>query len=125
MTEKEKNLAGALRQKGVSYSAIADSLGVSRDAVKSYLRRAKEVEEEHFCAQCGKSIETLKHQNRRFCSDTCRTRWWNENQSRKLPFIGKCAYCHKEFGMRRRNEKKYCSHACYIAARFKLGDAND
>jgi endogenous inhibitor of DNA gyrase (YacG/DUF329 family) len=42
-----------------------------------------------------------------------------------MPYTANCACCGKEIQMRRKGERKYCSHRCYIAARYKDGGGND
>ena len=125
MTNKQKATIDRLVQQGESITAIAETMGLSKSAVKSYLYRSTEKEGRAFCAQCGKAMDTYKRPTRRFCSDACRTRWWNHHQQKTLAFTGICAYCHHEFRMRRNGEKKYCSHACYIADRFQSGEHRD
>jgi hypothetical protein len=55
-----------------------------------------------------------------FCSDECRLTWWNQNKYREggKPRTFKCLNCGKEFQAFVVKERKYCSHACYIEARF-------
>jgi len=125
MTNKQKATIDRMVQQGESSTAIADVMGLSKSAVKSYLYRSTEKEGRAFCVQCGKTMDTYKRPSRRFCSDDCRTRWWNQHQQKTLPFTGICAYCHHEFRLRRLGEKKYCSHACYIADRFRSGEHHD
>ena len=122
MTEKDKKQVILLRQRKVSYTDIANSLGLSKDAVKSFLYRYRSTVPKKACEMCGKPIDISSHKNQRFCSDICRTRWWDANQSRQKPFVGICVFCHKEFRMRKKNEKKYCSHNCYSLDRYKAGD---
>ena len=125
VTKKQKETIDRMVQKGESGTAIAEATGLSKSAVKSYMYRNTEKEGRSFCVQCGKTMDTDKRPSRRFCSDNCRTRWWNAHQQKALPFTGICAYCHREFRMRRYGEKKYCSHACYIADRFRSGEQRD
>ena len=122
MTNKQKAIIDRMVQQGESGTAIAKATGLSKSAVKSYLYRNTEKEGRALCAQCGRTIDTSKRPSRRFCTDACRTRWWNTQQQKTLLFAGICANCHQEFRMRRYGEKKYCSHACYIADRFRSGE---
>jgi NADH pyrophosphatase NudC (nudix superfamily) len=42
-----------------------------------------------------------------------------------MPYTAFCVCCGKELHMRRKGERKYCSHHCYIVARYKDGGGND
>ena len=70
------------------------------------------------CLECGEAIyQNPKGRKKRFCSDACRLRWWHEHRDMsKTAKETKCAACGREFVTDR--VQKYCSHACYIAARF-------
>ena len=128
MTDAQKILIDKLRLEGCGYLKIAKKIGVSENTVKSYCRRsvATSVTKESIavCEQCGKPIDKSKRSTKRFCSDTCRNKWWNGHPKSGVPYVSTCACCGKEVHMRRRNEKKYCSHACYIKARYE-GGGND
>ena len=74
------------------------------------------------CLCCGVPvIQTPGRQEKKFCSPSCRIHWWNRNKykaprkSRKA-FICEC--CGAEFTAYGVDNRKYCSHACYISARF-------
>ena len=112
---------------GNGYVKIAKELGISENTVKSYCRRqnvADKQGESACCAECGKPIDISKRSGRRFCSDTCRMKWWNRYPKPNMPYTAQCACCGKEISMRRRGEKKYCSHRCYILDRYKDGGSN-
>ena len=77
MTNQEKQRINDLRTAGLSYQAIADETGISLGSIKMYFKRSKEVIHVPRCEQCNKSLrQDLERANRRFCSDTCRRRWW-------------------------------------------------
>ena len=66
------------------------------------------------CARCGS--ELLKHmanREKRFCSDQCRMEWWHLHRVAQT-YV--CTECGAVFSAD--NTRKYCSHACYIRARF-------
>lgn len=71
------------------------------------------------------NIDISTRGGRRFCSDTCRMKWWNKHPKADMPYTANCACCGKEIQMRRKGERKYCSHRCYIAARYEDGGGND
>lgn len=127
MNGQQKQKIDAMRTQGLGYTKIAETLGLSENTVKSYCRRQKDVvinEKTARCAECGASIDTSKRENRRFCSDACRTKWWNKHPRQEAPYMTQCAHCGKDIPLRRKGERKYCSHRCYIAARYKDGGEN-
>ena len=124
MTDTQRNEIQRLKQAGMACAAIAEMMDLPISTVKSFFRRQNSVTTGSACKQCKKPIDTLHHPDRRFCSDSCRTKWWNNHQKQAAPFIGVCKHCQGKFHMRRRADKVYCSHACYIADRCAKGDAH-
>ncbi|WP_206812141.1 helix-turn-helix domain-containing protein [Paradesulfitobacterium ferrireducens] len=142
MTDLEKEQILDLRLKGVGYKAIAAVLGLSRDSVRGYCRRngldgdaktvSLNVEEKKkqnlLCACCNKPIKQRERgRTRRFCSDACRIKWWNDHpdkrtKSEKAIYKYTCPTCQKEFSCYGNKRRKYCSHDCYIKSRFWNGD---
>lgn len=129
MTEDQKNLINKLRSEGYGYLKISQEIGVSVNTVKSYCRRneiSSMIKETiTSCEQCGKPIDVSRRITKRFCSDTCRNKWWNTNSKPRTRYSAVCPACGVVINMHRRNEKKYCSHACYIKTRYKNGDNNE
>lgn len=126
MNQLQANEIIRLRCKGLGYTKIAQELGLSENTIRSYCRRhglnAEALKNTSFCEQCGKAIvQKAKCKPRKFCSDTCRTQWWNshlEQVNRKAIYSFICAYCGKPFESYGNRRRKYCSHDCYIKARF-------
>ena len=94
MTPEEKNRLYALRKAGRSYTEIADEMGISKNTVKTYCRRtgltptaevapsaqALENRAGKICPYCGKPVvQILGRKEKKFCSDICRNRWWNNH----------------------------------------------
>ncbi|MDD4475229.1 MAG: RNA polymerase subunit sigma-70 [Eubacteriales bacterium] len=129
MTDTQRMQIKELRLAGYGYLKIAKEIGVSENTVKSYCRRSKTnckaQEITVVCEQCGETIDISKRRMRRFCSDNCRSKWWNKHPKVEMSYTVNCACCGKEIHMRRKGERKYCSHRCYIAARYKEGGEND
>ena len=135
MTERERIQILKRRSQGQSMEAIASSLGLNRNTVKSYCKREgitpildpdqkTNTTANHatgFCAACDKPIHQIpKQKPRRFCSDLCRYRWWGEHRKEHSTHKAKehlCAYCKASFHSPAK--RKYCSHPCYIKARFR------
>ena len=141
MTDSQKAKIIRLRADGKGYRAISHELGISLGTVKSYCIRngidaekATKLAEKITagttqCENCGKAIkQDPQRKHKRFCSDGCRNQWWNKHLSlvkRKAYYHFKCAYCGKEFELYGDRRRTYCSHECYIAARFKGGERHD
>ena len=136
MTDHQKAQIIKLRAAGDGYGKIAKSLGISLNTVKSFCRRNdisnSSVEpalaytgETTYCENCGQPIRQIeKQKKKRFCCDKCRNAWWNshlDQVERKAVYHFKCLHCGKEFHVYGDKRRKYCSHACYIADRFKAG----
>jgi len=130
MTSSEKMQATILRDNGWGARRIARELGLSENTVKSYFRRheSQVAKETHKCKYCGKPVQQDPHRKeKKFCSDACRMKWWNSNTDlvkRKAIYEYICQQCGKPFTAYGNSKRKYCSHACYIQARFG-GESND
>lgn len=127
MTDRQKKQIAYMRSKGLPYTHIAKTLGVSVNTVKSFGRRCAPAEQEPaaaegHCKQCGEVFSPQKHSKKRtFCSDQCRNKWWNVHRAlmpHHASYLGVCACCGREFAAPKPG-RKYCSHACYTAYRFK------
>ena len=126
MTKGEKLLIAQYRAQRMGYTAIAGTLGLPKNTVKSFCQRnglgkgcgeLHDVQED-VCRQCGEALKRDEHRKtRRFCSDACRLRWWHAHRDRgKNAKRRVCPACQKEFSTDR--GQTYCSHVCYIRARF-------
>ena len=127
MTKEQKSQINKRRLAGDGYVKIAKELGISENTVKSYCHRQKSVDKRDElvrCAECGNPIDISKRSEKRFCSDSCRMKWWNKHPKADVPYTSQCACCGAEIRMRRKDERKYCSHRCYILTRYKDGDGN-
>ena len=140
MTNEQKHKIAELRQSGYGYANIADALGLTKNQVSAYCRRAgltgtkaavgtTDVPVSNCCRCCGKSLmQTPGRKPVKFCSDSCRVRWWNahpEMVNKKAIYHFTCACCGKEFTAYGNAHRKYCSHVCYIADRFRGGDGHE
>ena len=136
MTPDEKSRLSVMRKAGCSYAEIAEELGISKNTVKTFCRRnglavevkdapvteTPEQQEGKLCPTCGKPvIQTQGRKEKKFCSDVCRTRWWNSHLSlvnRKAVYEFSCPTCGSAFAAYGNRHRKYCCHECYIADRF-------
>ena len=134
MNNTQKKNIIKMRQDGMTFHEISTALSLSLNTVKSYCRRSgiypifsesnTVIKKNLFCKQCGQEI-TQKRSGRTklFCNTACREEWWKKHQGqikRKAYYAAQCAYCHKPFAAYGNSHRKYCSHACYINARFHL-----
>ena len=127
MTEYQKNQIMAMRDREVSYTQIAEQLGLSVNTVKSCCRRCKLEEDvapaaepvnSSGCRHCGKPVHSLPGKRARvFCCDACRYAY-AYRQGLNQPEKAVCAHCGAVFEYRGKTCRKYCSHACYRTARF-------
>lgn len=128
MTSEQKTRIRELRQNGVSYSTIAEMISLNRETIKSYCRRigmyTKKPMKGDICRNCGvRIIQNPKARKKVFCSAECRIAWWQKNPYPSLnnaKYTHICPNCGKAFA-RYSSGATYCSHACYIAARFGDG----
>lgn len=140
MTEEQKTQITQLRTAGYGYFRVAQVLGISENTVKSYCRRNNLIgtvavvvpkthspvdDGIHFCIYCGVIVEQkIGRKEKKFCSDKCRMKWWNNNLDRvkrKAVYEYLCANCGKAFMVYGNSHRKYCSHECYVTGRFGGG----
>ena len=77
--------------------------------------------EELPCEQCGALVKQHpKRKRKRFCSDACRMRWWNDHRYLREPNTVEinCQGCGKVVKAIKGSGRKYCCHECYIKDRF-------
>lgn len=122
MTREELEKVRLLRETGKSYSYIADLLRVSVNTVKSACRRngIENFNDRQHCMNCRRRLDSVSVHRRTFCSNTCRYQWdyhhrvlTEQNAEARV-----CPVCGKEFFHYPSAARKYCSHGCYIAARY-------
>ena len=125
MTSAEKTNITKLRLSGASYHEIAANLRLPEGTVKSFCRRNHLQKQASavpgVCKHCGQPLAQIpKQKPKQCCSDACRLKWWNTHRnqiSRKSTTKLHCRHCGAEFESYDAG-RKYCSHSCYIAARY-------
>lgn len=84
MTAEQKAEIITLRSGGITFSDIAEQLGLSINTVKSFYRRCGNAPEKaaaSYCKCCGKAIvQPSGAREKKFCSDKCRMEWWNAHR---------------------------------------------
>lgn len=133
MTNNEKTIVASMRRAGAGYKKIAQELRLSENTIKSYCRRngltstepepeIVMVPTEKTCLFCGESfIQYPGRKVKKFCSAECRNKYWNAHigdEKRKAMETYSCPHCGNQFYAYAGHGRKYCSHACYISARF-------
>ena len=130
MTNEQRVLIDSLRAQGLGSKKIAAQTELSENTVKSYLRRGTSADRTPkektsapgFCRFCGKPVKQNPGRKAKlYCSDACRSGWWNshlDQVKRKAIYSYVCPTCNKPFTAYGDKNRKYCSHACYVAARF-------
>ena len=136
MTKEQKEQIRKLRNSGNGYTAIADALGLTKNQVSAFCRRAglagnavdgtSVIPAVNCCRCCGKQLIQIPGKKAaKFCSSSCRNRWWNthlDQVKRRAVYEYTCAGCGMPFTAYGNSHRKYCSHSCYIRSRFKGGD---
>nr|DAV87619.1 MAG TPA: GcrA cell cycle regulator [Caudoviricetes sp.] len=140
MTNLQKEQITTLRGQGYGYATIAKAVGIKKDTVVAFCRKEgltgikaqsndRITLDAGFCLHCGSLLHQIPGRKKvKFCSDKCRTAWWNshpEAVNRKAVYSFICTHCGKPFTAYGNAGRKYCSHACYIADRYKGGDGNE
>lgn len=127
VTQGQQASVRRLRESGRSYTAIAAVTGLSVGTIKAYCSRnnifAHQPAEHAACKYCGADINSQPSiRQMRFCSPQCRNQWWANNRDKRFRkgSVHSCAHCKREYASYNK-ESKYCSHPCYITARFGKG----
>lgn len=132
MNDFERKQVKKLRECGRSYGWIANELGISKDTVKSYCRRnglegyakkkMEEIDDLKYCKNCGAVvIQNPGRKEKKFCSDACRMKWWNnhiDQVEKKAMYDLVCLNCGRSFQAYGNAKRKYCCHDCYVEHRF-------
>lgn len=129
MNTQQKETIARLRIKGYSYTAVGQEIGLKESTVKTYCSRHGLTDSilraKHCCKMCGAPIHSIeKRRSKVFCSDHCRAEWWNKHhrgKAQKTVYHFVCLNCGQPFESHGNKSRKYCSHNCYISARFGKG----
>ena len=80
MTKYERRELERLYRDGYGPTAIANEMGISVNTIKSYIRWHPSMKNASHCLYCGKVIfQTKGRKVKKFCSDRCRSQYWNYN----------------------------------------------
>lgn len=90
MTKYERRELERLYRDGYVPTAIANEMGISVNTIKSYIRRHPSMKNASHCLYCGKVIfQTKGRKIKKFCSDRCRSQYWNYNYRKGGNPVGK------------------------------------
>lgn len=128
MTAEQKMRVTQLRENGIAISKIADMLGLTRDAVKSYCSRHNILSKTDgessvdLCPCCFQVLtHTPKHKKKKFCSTACKQKWWSAHRymiKHKITVSCTCKYCGAEYQRLPSSTQKFCNQRCYFAYRY-------
>lgn len=111
MTRDQIEQLKELRVKGYRHVEIAKKIGVSANAIRTYVCRHPELPGPLLCKECGHPVvQGSSRRTKIFCCDACREKWFRDRrQSRN---VKRCPTYGKEFNTY--GNKKYCSRSCYV-----------
>ena len=124
MTNSQQQEILRLKASGLSFSQISTRVGLPRNTIKSFWQRCRAVPEQPTsrCEQCGQPVASRRNRAQpRFCSDRCRSAWWNAHReqfdSKDMTTVP-CACCGKPIRFFPSQHRVYCSRECYFDARY-------
>ena len=122
MTDSQKREVRKLRVNGAGYKSISSQTGISVGAIRAFLKKEGIKTEGSLCLNCKKSITSIPgRKKKKFCSRECGLEWWHSHSyliNKKALYTFTCLYCGESFTSYGQKGRKYCSHKCYIRARF-------
>ena len=126
MNSLQKVQVEKMRAAGIGFKEISEKINIPVSTIKSYCYKhsIKDMTAENdvrLCPQCGQPVPKMRFKPRRFCSDACRAKYWNQHpdEMKKRSVVEQhCAHCGKTFNDYAGRGRRYCSHPCYIAARY-------
>lgn len=129
MNQYDKEHIVQLRKEGLGYKRIANELGISVNTIKSYCR-ANQLTSEHLthltCKQCGQELHQVDGRKKKiFCCHACKVKWWNAHRNKQNGLTIICPHCGVTFKAYPHEQRKYCSHTCYLMDRFKGGETHE
>lgn len=120
MTDKQKSEIQLLRKQGYGYKKISAQTGINVNTVKSYCRKLES--DIPKCIVCG---NPLTGKQKKFCSISCKNKWWNSHPDHDHGEVRTCSCCSQPFHYVPSKPHKFCSHACYIKSRFGTESVHD
>lgn len=126
MRQRQKDELVRLRNEGMTYAEIAESTGLSFGSVKMFFYRTRRNDATLRCEQCHQLIRNSNRPQQRFCSYSCRMKWWarhpdQHGYTERHCFC--CVTCGKSFYSL--HTQSYCSRNCYYVSKRKAVAVND
>ena len=115
MNKAEIATVERLRREGKGLSVIAQETGISINTIKSHFSRHGIPAPRliRTCLFCAAEIKTTDH----FCSDACRSGWYERRSSDEQDILRLCKTCGKPFEPRQ-PKQVYCSKQCFYNDRY-------
>ena len=115
MNKTQIDTVERLRREGKGLSVIAQETGISINTIKSHLSRhgISAPRLIRTCMFCNAEIKTTDH----FCSDACRSGWYESHSSDEQDILRLCKACGKPFEPRQ-SKQVYCSKQCFYNDRY-------
>ena len=120
MTNAQKAEALRLRREGRIYKEIGEQTGATTASVKQFFYRNQKYRQLLRCEQCHQTMVRNESRQQRFCSYSCRMRWWShhpETYSNSESHLYCCKTCGKKFYSR--PTASFCSCPCYYESKRK------
>lgn len=90
MRKRDKARIEDMRIDGFTPTQIARELGISVNTIRSHIRRHPDIPGILFCKGCGKAVrQNPGRKAKLFCSDRCRSLYWNHQYRKKEECNGK------------------------------------
>lgn len=122
-TEEKINILKENISKGLTYFEIGEIIGFNKNSVRlksqklglssNYKDALKDLYENIECINCDKHFESLKSENRKFCSSNCSVSYNNKLRIRKVGSFVECKTCSKEILLEKSLNRIYCSRKCH------------
>ena len=129
MNSLQKAQIEKMRASGFGFHEISHKMDIPVSTIKSYCYSHGILDTSDqiggvCCPQCGQPVPRMRFKPRRFCSDACCVQYWHRHpdEMKKRSVVEQhCAHCGKTFNDYAGRGRRYCSHPCYIAARYGGG----
>lgn len=90
MRRRDINRINDMRIDGFTPTQISRELGISVNTIKSHIRRHPDIPGILFCRTCNKAVrQNPGRKAKHFCSDRCRSIYWNHKYRDKENCNGK------------------------------------
>lgn len=134
-TNEETEKAKELLKNGFDYDSIGELIGRSKSSVRNKLNEIglafkdfNSDREERDCQECGNKFEVVKSNPKKFCSNSCATKFNNKSGKTGRQLYKKengCLNCGEQLGPRSKYCDGKCQHEFNRNKKFKLIEGGD